>query len=544
MYREYFGLKENPFSIAPDPHYFFMSEGHREALAHLVYGVERDGGFILLTGEVGTGKTTVCRCLLERMPEDADIAFILNPRLTAPELLASICDEFGIPYPEGNGSIKVLVSRIYDYLLEAHSKGRRAILIIEEAQNLTVDVLEQIRLLTNLETSQRKLLQIIMLGQPELRRMLSRSELRQLSQRITARYHLGPLLKEEVPEYVAHRLSVAGLVRGRPFPDATLSLLYRLTGGVPRLINVVCDRALTGAYVQGREAVDKKTLSTAAREVSGETASWWRKRVSRYVSLGALVVLCAGGGGYYYGFGPGHVPRSAPPARVAAALASAGNPAKSVPLPAVAALTKPAGVSRAETREKAYQALFRAWGVTYDPGDRRSPSQQALRHDLRSVGGNESLATLKMVNRPALLLLTDPLEGEYYATVTALSGDRATVAVGKETRVVSAEELMAQWSGTCFILWRPPEGYDGKLGPGSRGQAVVWLEKHLASVSGGRWEPRRPGVYDKEMAVQVRRFQASSGLDEDGVAGWKTIVRLADRSGEAGPSLAPAKGGG
>ena len=197
MYKEYFGLKENPFSIAPDPHYFYMSEGHREALAHLVYGINSDGGFILLTGEVGTGKTTVCRCLLEQLPENTEIAFILNPKLTVEELLAAICDEFGIRYPEGNRSNGVFVSAIYEYLLHIPEKGRRAILVIEEAQNLSLEVLEQIRLLTNLETSQRKLLQIILLGQPELREMLAQPQLRQLSQRVTARYHLGPLSQDE-----------------------------------------------------------------------------------------------------------------------------------------------------------------------------------------------------------------------------------------------------------------------------------------------------------------------------------------------------------
>ena len=211
MYKEYFGLKENPFSIAPDPHYFYMSEGHREALAHLVYGINSDGGFVLLTGEVGTGKTTVCRCLLEQLPENTEIAFILNPKLTVEELLATVCHEFGIRYPEGDRSNRVLVSAIYEYLLHIPERGRRAILVIEEAQLLSLEVLEQVRLLTNLETSQRKLLQIILLGQPELREMLAQPHFRQLSQRVTARYHLGPLSKDETSAYVNHRLSVAGL---------------------------------------------------------------------------------------------------------------------------------------------------------------------------------------------------------------------------------------------------------------------------------------------------------------------------------------------
>ena len=301
MYKEYFGLKENPFSIAPDPRYFYMSKGHGEALAHLVYGINTDGGFILLTGEVGTGKTTVCRCLLDHLPENAEVAFILNPKLTVEELLATICDEFGISYPEGNTSNKVFVSAINDYLLNAHEEGKRAILIIEEAQNLSVDVLEQIRLLTNLETNQRKLLQIVLLGQPELRRLLVQPQLRQLNQRITVRYHLAPLLKEEITAYVNHRLSVAGLVRGQLFSKKPLAELYRLTGGIPRLINIICDRALIGTFVQGKDRVDNKTLLTATREVSGKKNYWWfRRGISPAAAAVFFFLLLAAVASLYY----------------------------------------------------------------------------------------------------------------------------------------------------------------------------------------------------------------------------------------------------
>lgn len=300
MYAEYFGLKEAPFSISPDPHYFYISQGHREALAHLMYGVKVDGGFVLLTGEVGTGKTTVCRCLLEQIPENCEIAFILNPKLSSVELLAAICDEFGVPYPAGTGSIKDLVDRLNNFLLTIHAKDRRAILIIEEAQNLSVEVLEQIRLLTNLETSQRKLLQIIMLGQPELRELLARPELRQLSQRITARYHLGPLTKKEISAYVHYRLSVAGLVRGELFPRPVIKKLSRLTGGVPRLLNIICDRALLGTYIQGKEKIDKRTLVDAATEVSGKKIDKSKKRKTYLWVLTIFLLSASIGAGMLY----------------------------------------------------------------------------------------------------------------------------------------------------------------------------------------------------------------------------------------------------
>jgi general secretion pathway protein A len=540
MYKEYFGLKENPFSIAPDPHYFYMSEGHREALAHLVYGINSAGGFILLTGEVGTGKTTVCRCLLEQMPEDADIAFILNPRLTVEELLASVCDEFGIVYPEGTTSIKVFVSAIYDYLLSSHAKGRRAILIIEEAQNLSVEVLEQVRLLTNLETNQRKLLQIIMLGQPELRSLLSRSELRQLSQRVTARYHLGPLKKHEVPAYVQHRLSVAGLVRGQPFPEPTLRELYRLTGGVPRLINVICDRALTGAYVQGKEQVDRKTLLTAAREVSGEEVHrWWKGRVFQGVSAGCLLLLCIAVAVAYYA----HEKAKPPASAVKTGATEARKVTAGTPKVAAATLAKPPGTTRASARDAAYRALFEAWQIRYDPKDKRAPGDQAAAQGLRYVAEKSSLSSLRQINKPAVLTLLDEKDGEYYATLTSLKGDRATFMLGDEERSVYVNEIAVRWSGAYQFLWRPPAGYRGRIEPGSRSPLVALFRRQLALAQRRNASSNRGTVYDNEMVKQVKEFQVSVGLEPDGVLGWRTMISLADAAGESGPLLkAAAKG--
>jgi general secretion pathway protein A len=272
VYTEYFGLKDLPFSIAPDPNYLYMSEKHREALAHLIYGIQFEGAFVLLTGEVGTGKTTICRCMLERLPDNCDTAFIINPRLSDIELLAAICDETGIEYAEGLSSIKIFVDLINRRLLDSHAAGRRTLLIIDEAQNLSQSVLEQLRLLTNLETNRYKLLQIVLIGQPELRDMLCRNELRQLSQRITARFHLDPLSKKEISDYIIHRLAIAGAGR-RLFPEKVIGQLYQYSKGIPRLINLICDRALLGIYVQGKDSVDKNTLKKAAAEVLGYNAT-------------------------------------------------------------------------------------------------------------------------------------------------------------------------------------------------------------------------------------------------------------------------------
>jgi general secretion pathway protein A len=296
MYHQYFGFYKSPFSIAPDPHNVYMSLQHREALAHLLFGVTAGGGFVLLTGEIGTGKTTMCRCLLEQLPPTCDVAFIFNPKLTALDLLLTICDELHIELGVAVKSTKTLVDRINAHLLNAHADGRNTLLIIDEAQNLSADVLEQMRLLTNLETNECKLLQIILLGQPELRQKLARPELAQLAQRIIARFHLGPLNKSELASYIAHRMTTAGSQR-QIIPRSLLPALYRASCGVPRVLNVLCDRALLGAYVEGKQQVDRKVLARAVREVRGDegvsTGALFSLTASRWV-LGAAGLACAG----------------------------------------------------------------------------------------------------------------------------------------------------------------------------------------------------------------------------------------------------------
>lgn len=293
MYHQYFGFNKSPFSIAPDPHNVYMSLQHREALAHLLFGVTAGGGFVLLTGEIGTGKTTMCRCLLEQLPPTCDVAFIFNPKLTALDLLLTICDELHIELGAAVKSTKTLVDRINAHLLAAHANGRNTLLIIDEAQNLSADVLEQMRLLTNLETNECKLLQIVLLGQPELRQKLARPELAQLAQRIIARFHLGPLDKGDLASYISHRMTTAGSQR-QIIPRSLLPALFRASRGVPRVVNVVCDRALLGAYVEGKQQVDRKVLAKAVREVRGDegvaAGAWWASRWA----LGAAGLTCVG----------------------------------------------------------------------------------------------------------------------------------------------------------------------------------------------------------------------------------------------------------
>jgi len=406
MYLDYFGLKEAPFSIAPDPRYLFMSERHREALAHLVFGIRGEGAFVLLTGEVGTGKTTVCRCLLEQLPEKCESAFILNPRVTTSELLATLCDELQISYPDGNQSNKVFIDRINARLLENHAAGRQTVLIIDEAQNLDFDVLEQLRLLTNLETNQRKLLQIILLGQPEFLEMLEQPRLRQLAQRISARYHLTPLTYDEMVGYVHHRLRVAGLPRGGLdlFPPPILRRLHRLSGGIPRLVNLLCDRALLGVYARERARVDRPILSQAAREIFGEGRHGvWRRPVWAVVIVLLLLGVAATG---FYPFRSWLVQEHSDSAVSVNPSDAVAEPEATAPVDEVrleqeisSSLPIPDGRSDLE----AYERLFSIWGLPGISVEEGRACDLAAAHGLGCLIDRGTLHALARLDRPAVL---------------------------------------------------------------------------------------------------------------------------------------------
>jgi general secretion pathway protein A len=534
MYEDYFGLSKKPFSIVPDPRFFYQSAGHREALAHLLYGLNNEGGFVLLTGDVGAGKTTACRRLLEHLPEKLEVAFILNPKLTVEELLTAICDEFQISIPEGQVSNWQLVSRINDYLLDVHARGGRAVLILEEAQNLGPEVLEQIRLLTNLETNECKLLQVIMIGQPELIQTLDQARFIQLSQRITARYHLGPLSREEVSQYVQYRLSVAGKDHSRLFPASTLKKLFRLSRGVPRLINVICDRALLGAFVQGKDQVDKKTIMKAAREVSGRT-KLQRSRALVYgigTLLGLLLVTAIGLG--YYLLPP------APPAQLqwrATVQAPKPEPEKrSIPK---ASLQLPEGLPGRATQKAAFETLFKLWGKAYGPG---GGCTQALGYGLGCMQGKGSLISLRQMNKPAVLTLYDKAQGEYFATLVGLQKETASLWLGQEMRTVETKEMIRCWTGNYWLLWRPPPGFTKDLKPGNRGTVVPWLEKQLSQARGEVVTAGPGKTYEGGMVDQIKKFQITIGLKPDGIVGPRTILPLTALGESRDPVLYKGKG--
>jgi general secretion pathway protein A len=515
MYQSYFGLAEAPFSIAPDPRFLYMSQRHQEALAHLLYGVNAGGGFVLLTGEVGAGKTTVCRCLLEQIPESCDVAYIFNPKLTVAELLSTICAEFGITCPPGNTSVKVYIDCINAYLLDAHAKGRHTVLIIDEAQNLSADVLEQLRLLTNLETNQRKLLQIILLGQPELATMLAKPELRQLAQRIIARYHLGPLSKQEVATYVQHRLEVAG-TQHRLFPAALMGQLYRLSSGIPRIINVLCDRALLGTYSQSRERVDAATLKQAAREVF-HTAQ--RRSLVRPLLAGLLLASAVLAVVRY------QAAEQISPQPIAVVQTAAPKPVPVLP----EVLEWPAISPIASSKDLAYAALFKIWGADYQDGD---ACQQAKDIGLRCFAARGWLDELRQLNMPAVLQMHDAQGQTFNATLIKLDDRSATFVVGGESREVALGALAQQWSGHYTLLWRAPAVKSVKLRPGDYGPDIGWLAAQLAHLEGRADEGAGGRLFDAAMMREVKQFQRDRGLVADGRVGEQTMMHLSSTADE------------
>lgn len=529
MYLSHFGLREPPFSITPDPRFLYMSARHREALAHLVYGVGEHGGFVQLTGEVGTGKTSVCRCLLEQLPAHVNLALVLNPRVTPVELLASVCDELRIAYPAGTTSSKDLVDRLHRHLLEAHTAGRRTVLIIDEAQNLSPEVLEEVRLLTNLETTRDKLLQVILIGQPELAAILDQPKLRQLAQRVTARYHLEPLSRPETRTYVRHRLAVAG--RGRAvFTEPGLRTLHRRSRGIPRLINAIADRALLGAYTREQPRVDAATVRRAAAEVLGEPHRSWRRWTWR---AAAVALVAATGGLGLVLLAPGEVARDeagrggASPGPSLTAGAAGPSGAASAASAGSASALRLADVLRdpavPATKGDALTVLLALWGIPAagGPPDCETPPTAAL-ECLASVG---TWPKLRRLDLPAALELAGPEGERRYGVLTALTPSAATLRFGD--RVVTAEltEVEPFWDGSFVVLWRPPPGAL-PLRRGASGPATDWLRQRMVWGGGAVPAAERGRPYDQGLVERVVAFQRARSLEPDGVVGGETAILL------------------
>ena len=551
MYNNYFNLKQAPFSIAPDPRYLFMSERHREALAHLLYGIGSGGGFVLLTGEIGAGKTTVCRCFIEQVPDNCRLAYIFNPKLTVEELLLTICDEFRIELPPASSGaigVKGYVDAINAYLLASHAQGNNNVLVIDEAQNLSAQVLEQLRLLTNLETSERKLLQIILIGQPELRTILARPELEQLAQRVIARYHLGPLSEAETGAYVAHRLSVAGTHAGSPIPLSLAPLIHRLTQGVPRRINLLCDRALLGAYVENSAQVTPKILRRAAQEVfAGEPAAARAPLRWPLVAGGVLAGAAISAAAWQA------VPHALAPAPVRTGAVAAAAPAASLAAssakPAVKPVVAPAAAVPASapvahpplalaTQEEALRELGALWGQQLPAGE---PCQGAPRLGLRCYTGRGGVYELRLLDRPAIVALHDG-QNLGYAVLSAMDADSATLSVNGRREKVSLGALATRFDGEFTTLWKAARGFRDEVRPGDSGPDVDWIASRLAQINKSAVPPAAQ-PFDAPTRQLLRSFQASQNLKADGVAGPRTYMRLNQLSGVDEPRLLAATPG-
>jgi general secretion pathway protein A len=541
MYLAFFGLNEKPFSITPDPRYLFLSERHAEALAHLLYGVSEAGGFVQLTGEVGTGKTTIVRSLLGQVPKNAEVALILNPRITAPEFMLSICEELGIGLPDrAETSLKHLVDVLNHYLLRAHADGRRVVLMVDEAQNLAPAVLEQVRLLTNLETPTQKLLQIILIGQPELRELLARPELRQLAQRITGRYHLDPLSRQESSAYVLHRLRVAGATTDI-FTNGALAEIFRHSGGIPRLINVICDRALLGAYTRDQHRVTASIVRNAASEVLGHPiAPRWLPWIAGAATL-ALVALGIGAAWRVGLFDPAAPAGGAGTAQAAtraaevgknavpdAAPAPSGNVAGNAPPavdPTVPLATLLAENPAATTGDAAFTRLFARWGATFRAGE-GDGCMQALDAGLDCIVQRGSFAQLRLYNRPAILMISDEQGNSRDVLLTGLGEETARLDLGGTEHEVKVSDLAKYWFGDYVLLWRPITVPVKVLVPGMRGDEVRRLRESLDRLAGQPAGAPASDRFDDSLVQLVVAFQREHRLTIDGIAGLQTQLAI------------------
>ena len=567
MYAPFFGLSQDPFSIAPDPHYLFMSGRHREALAHLLYGLDGGGGFVVLTGEIGTGKTTVCRCFLEQVPAHCNVAYIVNPRLTATELVQTVCEDFGVVAPgtaAGGETVRHWTGLLNQFLLQAHAAGRNCVLIIDEAQQLSAEVLEQLRLLTNLETNERKLLQIVLIGQPELRDMLARPELEQLAQRVIARFHLDALSAEESTQYITHRLAVAGWSGPLPFDRAALRDIHRLARGVPRRINLLCGRALLGAYASGQRVVGRATVARAAREVFGAHPASPPPQKHKAAWLGGLAGAAAVGVlGAVAWVGLGQPGRHAEPA--AAALAVTPLPASAAPSPVAPQQAASAAVPAApaepppaalavptldatglaavwadlpRNESSAWQALGTLWGAPADEsGD---PCKAWAARDLQCFKAQRtSLAMLRQLDRPGLLTLVSPEGRSAYAVLTGLNADYATLELNGVPHRVRVDTLAQWWRGDFATLWRSPPGYPGARQAVNSPVVAEWLVARLDSLpTATPAASAREGAPD--LKARLYQFQLAQGLIPDGRAGPMTFMQLNRAAGLAEPRLRSA----
>jgi len=541
IYLQHFGLKREPFSIVPDPGFLYPSNHHRQAVAHLKYGLDREGGFILLTGEVGTGKTTLTRTMLKRMPAHIRVAYVLNSKLNVTDLLASICDELGIELPtdspesRGLSFSKTRIDALNQNLLQAHAEGKKTLIVIEEAQNLSADVLETLRLLSNLETNTHKLLHILLVGQPELLDILAQKELRQLNQRVVSRFHLLPLEKDDVANYVNHRLHRAG-AKGSLFDSACISVLFRLTGGVPRLINLVCQHSLLATYSTGLKVVSPNLVKQAAVEILGSRNTADENKKS-YVILTGLLVLVA-------------------VLMISIANQTSVTPESSVDMEpstdqkSVAAMKPPVNIEASINEMAAvvvspspFSSLLKIWSV--DSGAIYSEeefSAQATDNRLRTEKiAAAKISDLERINRPGIVWIKPSFDSSQRGLKSyLLTGLDKTAVRLKSTDgsiVVPLENFLTGWSGRYLYLWQPMQSFNTLTVGDRNAPAVSWLQDQLAIINQNSERIITGGRYTAAIAQKVASFQSQQTLMADGVVGRETIMRLNELANPQHPQL-------
>jgi general secretion pathway protein A len=539
LYNEYFHFSELPFSIAPDPHFMFMSTRHQEGLAHLLYGINHGGGFVALTGEVGTGKTTLCHCLLQQLPENIDIALILNPKLNAIELLATICDELRISYDKDRHTLKNLIDELNQHLLAAHAKGRCTVLVIDEAQNLSLEVLEQVRLLTNLETTKTKLLQIILVGQPELKDLLNRRELRQLNQRITARYHLLPLSLDETRTYIRHRLMVC---KGDPdlFKESAITKIFQLSKGIPRIINIICHCALLGAYSSDTRVITPPIIKRAAKETLAFTNE---KPPIVKPLLAALAFSCFATGLYYLNnqANNSHLPKTK------TILSGTFPETITAKPPTPVNKIAPAVVKKAPiTETKAFSAWLENPALTLNAGVGnalklwgKTIAADHIDCDIAKTVGlnclfdNGNWKDLLNFNRPVVLEFSLSPEVKRYALLTAIKDGQPTLTFDHNVTFPLAD-VLSYWDGYYVLLWQSPKPAIKMLFPGQTSENVAWLRQQMTVIDGIDEQVKRPELFDVDLKARVINFQRTHHLKQDGKVGTQTIFHLDNATGAQG----------
>ena len=530
MYLDFYGFREKPFNLTPDPRFVFLSRNHREAFAHLLYGISNRVGFISLTGEVGSGKTTVLRALLNQL--DADhyrTALIFNPRLSGPELLQSINRELGISSPSSDHSSPL--DALNSFLLQQNAEGRIVVLVIDEVQNLEAPVLEQIRLISNLETDREKLIQIVLSGQPEFAQTLEKKEMRQLSQRITVRYHLQPLDFQDTAGYINHRLVTAGGKGGDLFSRKALKRIYHYSQGLPRLINAVCDRALLAGYTGDTARISSRIADVAIRDMKRNTASDARKR--RLILLPMFVIFAAFLAAVIYLNRHDFITRfnASQPMETKEEGEEQGIPSVTEEELSRAMAAELGKVPEPESAQRAFNALAGLWTVLPIPeseqlsqlnGIERAARDRKLR--LHRFSG--SLGALLRIDYPAVLELTFPgIPGKRFVSLVGTENGKFLIdppIAGRNS--LSFSEIEKHWSGQGFILWKDPLNFPASITPASKGSHIRELQGLLREAEA--YSKPLTGVYDSDTLSAVKEFQSSKGIAQDGIAGDQTLMLL------------------